>query len=113
MKGFNAKKELKNTTIISKIEKLEIDNSNLNYVLQIESLKADLLRLFNITKHQQEEKQTYYEETCKLEHEIQEIISSYTKLIEGKFKNREQFEESFIEFEQRKDQAISHKYQRI
>lgn len=70
MKGFNAKKELKNTTIINKIEKLEIDSSNLNYMLQIESLKADLLRLFNITKRQQEEKHTYYEETCKLENEI-------------------------------------------
>lgn len=60
MKGFNAKKELKNTTIINKIEKLEVDNSNLDYVLQIESLKGDLLKLFNITKRQQEEKNTYY-----------------------------------------------------
>lgn len=60
MKGFNAKKELRNTAIINKIEKLEINSANLDYMMQIESLKADLLRLFNVSKRQQEEKHTYY-----------------------------------------------------
>lgn len=91
MKGFNAKKELKNTVVINKIEKMEIDETNIHAVLQVESLKGDLLRLFNISKKQQEEKHMYYEETCRLEQEIEDIISSYTKLIEGKFKNKEQF----------------------
>jgi len=35
MKGFNAKKELKNSTIINKIEKMEIDNNNINYLIEI------------------------------------------------------------------------------
>lgn len=53
------------------------------------------------------------DETLKLEKEIEDIISSYTKLIEGKFRTKEEFEESFIDFENKKDNAISHKYQKI
>lgn len=34
-------------------------------------------------------------------------------MIEGKFKNKEQFESSFADFENRKDQALSHKYTRL
>ena len=113
MKGFNAKKELKNSLVVSKIEKLEVDSSNLSYMTDLESLKADLHRLHSINKRTIEEKKTYYDESCKLEQEIEDIISSYTKLIEGKFKTREEFEESFIDFENKKDNAIAHKYQKI
>ena len=33
MKGFIAKKELKYSAVITKIEKLEVDSSNINYIL--------------------------------------------------------------------------------
>jgi len=47
MKGFIAKKELKYSAAITKIEKLEVDNNNINYMLEIESLRKDLLKMFN------------------------------------------------------------------
>lgn len=52
----------------------------------------------NLINKSQDEKKVYMEETLKLEKQIEDIISSYTKLIEGKFKTKEEFEESFIEF---------------
>ena len=67
----------------------------------------------NVNKKMQSEKKVYMDETLKLQHQIEDIISSYTKLIEGKFKTKEEFQESFIEFENRKDTAINHKYQKI
>lgn len=76
-------------------------------------MRNDLVKMYCINKKQQQEKDIYIEETCKLEHEIEDIISSYTKLIEGKFKTKEEFETSFIEFETRKDKAIANKYAKI
>lgn len=35
MKGFNAKKELKHMSAITKIEKLEVNDSNINFVLEV------------------------------------------------------------------------------
>lgn len=54
MKGFISKKELKNSTTIKKIEKLDVDDSNIHFMLEIESLRKDLLRLFNLNKKAQE-----------------------------------------------------------
>jgi hypothetical protein len=113
MKGFIAKRELKTSSVIKKIEKLDVDSSNINYMMEIESLRKDLLRMSNIIGRSQEEKKVYMNETLKLEKEIEDIISSYTKLIEGKFKTKEEFEESFIEFENKKDNAITNKYRKI
>ena len=68
-----------------------MDSTNINYLMEIESLRKDLLKFNNINKKTNEEKRIYMEETIKLEREIEDIISSYTKLIEGKFKTREEF----------------------
>ena len=113
MKGFIAKRELKTSNAIKKIEKLDVDDSNINFMMEIESLRKDLVKLSNLNKKAQEEKRVYLEETLKLEREIEDIISSYTKLIEGKFRTREEFETSFVEFENKKDHAITHRYQKI
>lgn len=35
LKGFIAKKELKNSSVIKKIEKLDVDSSNIHFMLEI------------------------------------------------------------------------------
>lgn len=42
---------------------------------------------------------------------MEEIISSYSKLIESKFRN--QFESSYADFESKRDRALAHKYEKI
>ena len=53
MKGFIAKRELKSSNVIKKIEKLDVDSSNLNYLMEIESLRKDLLKMNNINHKMQ------------------------------------------------------------
>jgi hypothetical protein len=38
---------------------MDVDNSNIHFMLEIESLRKDLLRLFNLQKKAQEEKKVY------------------------------------------------------
>ena len=66
MKGFIAKRELKSSNVIKKIEKLDVDSSNINYLLEIESLRKDLLKMNNVNKKMQSEKKVYMDETLKL-----------------------------------------------
>ena len=54
VKGFTAKKELKNSSVIKKIEKMDIDNSNLSFMLEIQSLRKDLLKSYNLNKKAQD-----------------------------------------------------------
>lgn len=113
MKAFNAKKEIRSSAVIHKIERVEHEEENFNFLLEIESLKDDLKKLGLINQRNVAEKRTYFEESKRLEQEIEQIIVSYTTLIEGKFRTKKEFEQSFIDFESKKDEAISHKYRKI
>jgi hypothetical protein len=53
MKGFIAKRELKTSSVIKKIEKLDVDNSNINFMMEIESLRKDLMKMNNVNKRTQ------------------------------------------------------------
>lgn len=44
-----------------------MDSSNINYMMEIESLRKDLLKMSNLINKSQDEKKVYMEETLKLE----------------------------------------------
>lgn len=68
VKAFNTKKAMKTSAIISKLENVELNNNeNFNYVLEIESLRADLVKLARLNDKYLNEKRIYYEESRKLE----------------------------------------------
>jgi hypothetical protein len=49
------------------------------------------------------EKRIYIDENKKLENEIEEIVSTYVKIIEEKFQGREDFEKSFVVLKEKEE----------
>lgn len=68
-----------------------------DYVLEIESLRADLIKLARLNDKFQSDKRMCFEENRKLEKEIEEIIVTYTKIAEGKCRNQEELDQSVME----------------
>lgn len=62
VKGFNTKKAMKTSAIIGKLENVDLSgNENFNYVLEIESLRADLIKLARLNDKFLADKRMYYE----------------------------------------------------
>ena len=51
----------------------------------------------------------YLEENKRLEREIDEIVGTYVKIIEEKFKGREEFEKSFVVLKEKEEEIRMHK----
>lgn len=62
IKAFNTKKAMKTSAVIAKIENADINNNdNFNYVLEIESLRADLIKLARLNDKYLLDKRIYYD----------------------------------------------------
>jgi hypothetical protein len=66
MKAFSAERELKNSAIINKIERISIDE-NLDLLLEIESLRNDLTKMYEAYNKEREERFAYFSENLRLE----------------------------------------------
>lgn len=68
VKAFNTKKAMKTSAIIAKLQNVDLTgNQNFNYVLEIESLRADLIKLARLNDKFIADKRNVYEENRKLE----------------------------------------------
>lgn len=71
IKAFNTKRAMKNATVMSKIEQLDFnDSGTFDYLLEIDSLKMDLLKLSKLNEKYLLDKKRYFDEARKYEKEI-------------------------------------------
>lgn len=68
LKAFNTKKLFKNAAVLQKIENIDFNqDANFNTMLEIQSLKADIIKLNRLNEKYQMDKRRYYDEARKLE----------------------------------------------
>lgn len=68
LKSFNTKKALRNSAIVKKIENIDLNkNENINYVLEIDSLREDLFKLGMVNDKYLRDKKMYFEEARRYE----------------------------------------------
>jgi hypothetical protein len=61
IKAFNTKKIMKNSTIMNKIEQVDMnENATFNYMIEIESLKADIQKLTKLNEKYLHDKKMYF-----------------------------------------------------
>lgn len=101
---------MKTSAIIGKLENVDLSgNENFNYILEIESLRADLIKLARLNDKYYADKRMYYEEARKLEKEIEEIIVTYTKIAEGKCKDQTELDQTVMELREKRDEVMERK----
>lgn len=67
IKAFNTKKAMKTSAIVNKMENINLSgDENFNYVLEVESLRADLIKLARLNDKFLADKRVCYEENRKL-----------------------------------------------
>lgn len=72
-------------------------DENFSYILQIDSLKEDLVKLARLNDKFLSDKKMYFEEARRYEKEIEEIIVTYTKIAENKCKTSNELDQSVME----------------
>lgn len=101
---------MKNASVMSKIENIDLNkDDNFNYMMEIESLRNDLVKLGRINDKYLADKRMYYNEARRYEKEIEEIIITYTKIADNKFKSVGELDQSVMELHDRKDEAMERK----
>ena len=112
IKAFNAKKAMKDSEIVKRIQNVDLNNNdNFNYILEIDSLREDLSKLGSLNDKYLRDKKMYYEEARRYEKEVEEIIRTYTKIAEEKYRNVNELDQSVLELREKKDEVMDRKLQ--
>jgi hypothetical protein len=114
IKAFFTKKQLKSSVIIHKIEETSFNESeSLNMLLEMESLRADIARLYDSNEQKEREKAALAKEVARLQHEIEDVVTMYTKMAEEKFKGSPGINQSYASLTTKRDDVFSRKCQTL
>lgn len=77
--------------------------------MEIASLKTDMVRLLEINRQQVRDKEFYGAEIGRLEEEMETIIMTYTKIIEDRCKNQQDFDKSYAVLTDKREELVMKK----
>lgn len=77
--------------------------------MEIESLKMDMVRLLDINQACARDKHFYGDEVKRLEEELETIIMTYTKIIEERCRDQQDFDKSYAVLTDKREEVMMKK----